>query len=390
MRISSCFAVLLPLMFLPKSTDAAPDPDIANLVAQVSADSIEFTIRKLVGFDTRFIGSDSNAAASRWLGDRFQRMGYGNVRFDTFLVNQDRTYRVTLDSGEAFHRFVFQNAEQRNVIATKPGTLHQERKLVLGGHFDSISLDRTQTSQDLAPGADDNATGIAAVIEVARVLRDADLEMTVEFVLFGAEELGLIGSQDYVKRSRESGDEIQLMLTLDSIGTRSPRFPDAFSLDTIHPYAELGDLVALAADEYTDLSARNGSGGTVVITNRGCRCSDHQSFIDGGYPGIGVFQYVSNPASHLNTSVDTLGGVDITLVHGIAQAVLASAAKLGAYPGRTADFEGNGEVGFEDFVLFVEGFGGSDATYDLDRDGNVAFSDFIIFAKNYGRIFNPS
>jgi hypothetical protein len=123
-----------------------------------------------------------------------------------------------------------------------------------------------------------------------------------------------------------------------------------------------------------------------VITNRGCRCSDHQSFIDGGYPGIGVFQYVSNPASHLNTSVDTLGGVDITLVHGIAQAVLASAAIMGGYPGKTADFEGNGEVDFEDFVLFAEGFGGSEPTFDLDRDGRVGFSDFIIFAKNFGRI----
>ena len=162
-------------------------------------------------------------------------MGYKEVRFDTFLVNQDRTYRVTLDSGEAFHRFVFQNVEQWNVVATKLGTLHQDRKLVLGGHFDSISIDRTQSAQDVAPGTDDNASGIAAVLEIARVLRDANLEMTVEFVLFGAEELGLIGSQDYVNRSREAGDDIHLVLTLDSIGTRSPNFPAAFSLDTIQP-----------------------------------------------------------------------------------------------------------------------------------------------------------
>ena len=376
---------LILLMFCP-SAGSTPDPAIESLVAQVSADSIEANIKRLVGFGTRFIGSDSNEVATRWLGESFLSMGYTAVRYDTFLVNQDRTYRASTESGEAFHRFVFENTEQWNVIATKPGTLHNEKKLVLGGHFDSISIDRTQSAQDVAPGADDNATGIAAILEIARILNGANLEMTVEFVMFGAEELGLIGSRDYVDRSRDSGDEIRLMLTLDSIGTRSPTFPDAFSLDTIHPYADLGELVAQAADDYTDLHASNGTGGTVVITNRGCRCSDHQSFIDGGYAGVGVFQYVRNPASHLNTSVDSLAGVDISLVQGITRAVLASTASFAGYPALTTDFEGNGEVGFEDFVLFSSEFGGSSPVYDLDRNGRVGFSDFIIFAKNYGRV----
>jgi len=385
MRLKGCFRTVLGLLMLCQVVYGAPDPEIEALVEQISRDRLGTTVRRMVGFETRFIGSDSNAAAARWLGEHLQALGYQEVRFDTFLVDADRVYRVNSDSGEQFHRFLFQGEEQWNVVVTKPGTLHPEQKVVLGGHYDSISIDRSQERQDVAPGADDNGSGVAALLEIARVLQGADLEVTVEFVFFGAEELGLVGSRDFVDRARERGDQILLMLQLDAIGTRSTVFPDVFTLDTIHPYRELGEVVAQAAKDYTDLRASDGVGGRVLITNRGCRCSDHQSFIDRGYPGVGVFQYTRNPATHVNTSVDTLSQVDLSLVEGIAKAVLAAVAQMGGFPGLSPDFEGNGQVGLEDFVIFVQAFGRTDVRFDLDRNGRVGFSDFVIFAKNFGR-----
>ena len=375
----------LILWLFCSGADAAPEPQVSWLVDQISGDSLASTVERMVAFETRFMGSDSNAAASRWLAARLETLGYGEVRFDTFMVNTSRRL-----SGRDF---VIQDLAQWNVVAVKPGTLFRKRYVVLGAHYDTIALDMAPDSQFVAPGADDNGTGIAGLLEVARVLRGVELDATVVFALFGAEELGLVGSRDYVTRARARGDDILLMLTLDSIGTRSSIFPDAFTVDTIGPYLNLGEVVAQAAEDYTAVRARNGSGGRVLITSNGSGWSDHQSFIDKGYPGVGVLLYWQNPALHLNTSVDTLGAVDFALVEGITKAVLPAVLQLGGFPARSPDFDGDGQVAMTDFLLFVTRFGkadvsGDEARYDLDRDGRVGFSDFLLFAENFGRTLN--
>ncbi|MDA0745080.1 MAG: M20/M25/M40 family metallo-hydrolase [bacterium] len=381
-------ACLLMLVVASTGAEGAPDPEIAGLVAGVSQDSLAETVHRMVAFETRFMGADSNAVAARWLHERLEVLGYREVRFDTFLVNVNRQYRVLVDSVQETHRFVFRDLPQWNVVAVKPGTLYPHRKIVLGAHYDTISIDRTQEGQDVAPGADDNASGVAALLELARLLRNAELEVTVEFVFFGAEELGLIGSEHYASQARIKGDEILAMLQLDAIGTRSTQFSDVFSIDTTHLYRKLGEVVAQAAAEYTTVRASDGAGGHVSISSTGCGCSDHQSFLNRGYPALGIFQYDGNPATHLNTSADTLEQVDLSLVTEIGKAVLASVAQMGNFPARSADFEGDGQVSLADFTLFVQAYGMAenvDLRFDLDRDGQVGFSDFVIFARNFGR-----
>lgn len=369
---------------------ASARPEVRQIVDQVTADSLSANLVRMVGFGTRFIGSDSGAVASRWLADRLLRLGYQSVRFDTFSVSADRRLRVLVDGTSVSNRFVFQGLPQWNVVAEKPGVLRPGTHLVLGAHFDSISIDRDQADQDRAPGADDNASGVAALLEAARVLAQVDLEVTVVFALFGAEELGLIGSRDYVQRAEVRGDDIVAMLQLDSIGSRSSVFPDAFTIDTIGPYLPLGETVAQAAEDYTDIRSRNGAGGRVFVTDRGSQFSDHQSFIDGGYPGLGILQYVDNAALHLNTSRDTLGVVDATFATEVARAALGGVLELAGFPARSPDLDGDGRVALRDFELFVSAYGqaadGASQALDLDRDGWIAFSDFLLLAANYGRV----
>jgi len=356
------------------------EPDVRALLDQVDPANLQADTERLVAFDTRFMGSDSNAAAALWLGDRLDAMGY-RAELDSFDLDVDRTV--------GGFRWILGGQRQANVVAIRAGTLYPERKIVLGAHYDSISLDLGPAGQGFAPGADDNASGLAAVLEMARLLADVPLDVTVEFAFFGAEELGLVGSRARARAARAADEEIVVMLQIDSIGSRSDLFPDAFSIDTTHPHLQLGLRVADAAAAYTDIRARNGVGGSVTVTTRGCQCSDHQSYLDEGFPALGIFQYDPNP-THLNTSEDTMAHIDVTLVEEVTKAALASVLELGGFPGRSADFDGDGTVSFPDFVLFADRFGNealdpSDEPFDLDRDERIGFSDFVIFSDRYGK-----
>jgi hypothetical protein len=359
----------------------AADPDIVAIVQRVAPDSVDATVRRLVAFGTRFMGSDSNAVASVWMRDKLAGLGYP-AQFDTFDVNVPRR---TYSTGQTFQ---ISGLKQWNVIAEKRGVLFPDKKVVLGAHYDTIALDRPQSAQDVAPGANDNASGVAALLEIARLLQDVDLDVTVVFALWGAEELGLIGSRHYAAEARARFEDIVIMIQVDAIGKRSTLFTNGFSIDTIGPYLSQGEALALAATDYSAVRAFSGSGGQVRITPRGCGCSDHQAFIDQGYPALGVFQYFDNPAPHLNMSTDTLDQVDLDLVVGITQTALAGVIQFSGFPSRTPDFDGNGVVGFSDFLLFVQAFESpiqSDVMqFDLDRNGVVGFSDFLIFAGVFG------
>ena len=373
-------SVLILLVVLPAESQASQD--VEEAVAQISLDSMLATVERMIAFDNRFIGSDSNSAAVSWFRECFEGMGYA-VSLDSFVVNVN-----TRVNGQ---QYTITNLTQVNVVAALPGLQSANKKIVLGAHYDSISLDRDQAGQNIAPGADDNATGVAAVLELARVLRNARTDVTIEFVLFGAEELGLIGSRSRAVGEKARQEEILVMMGLDVLGTRSTLLPSAFTLDTTSRGLSMAELVADAAETYTDVFSRDGaSDSRIMVTAVGCRCSDHQSYLDQGFPAIGVFQYFANPAPHINMSIDTIENVDIAYAASITQAVLAGTLAIGGFPSRSPDFDGSGTIDFDDFLGLAVAFGtspvGPDETvFDLDADGSVGFTDFLIFSENYGR-----
>jgi hypothetical protein len=378
-------AILLVCLVGGPAVIDASEADIRDAILAVDPDSMMASVERLVAFDTRFMGSDSNWAAVAWIESRFEAMGYA-VERDSFEVNVN-----TRVLGQTW---TLSDLTQVNVVARRKGAVSPDEKIVLGAHYDSISLDKAPDDQGFAPGADDNATGVAAVMEIARVMKDLQTGMTLEFVLFGAEELGLVGSQAYASRAHERGEEIVLMLGLDVLGTRSTVFSDAFTLDATPVSLTLAEQVADAAETYTDVFSRDGSSNArIMVTATGCRCSDHQSFLDHGIPAVGVFQFFTNPAPHINMSTDTIEHVDITYARQVAQAVMAGALEIAGFPGRTPDFDGDGIVAFNDFLLFAEAFGEEfaapeDERFDLDANGIVGFSDFLIFSGSFGRVLS--
>lgn len=138
---------------------------------------------------TRVAGTDKEAEAAQYILLEFEHLGY---------VTELRPFSVTV-KGKVIN--------SANIVAVKHGASSQE--IIVGAHYDSVNTGR---------GADDNATGVAVILEVAERLRKQDTAYTIRFILFGAEELGLQGSEYYV--SQMTDDQIQntiAMINLDSV-----------------------------------------------------------------------------------------------------------------------------------------------------------------------------
>ena len=135
------------------------DPFVQSVVDQVNPDSIGAVIQRLQAFQTRFVLTDSSYASSAWLKQKLDSFGY-SAFYDSF----------SMDGSWAG------NGMERNVIARQPGYMVPSAELILCGHFDSYS----EISPLLfTPGADDNASGIAAAIEAARIFRQYSWKRTI-------------------------------------------------------------------------------------------------------------------------------------------------------------------------------------------------------------------
>lgn len=192
-------------------------PDVTALLAEISPQRIEKTIRTLVGFGTRHTLSDTESdtrgigAARRWIHRELQACsqaagGRLQVRFDEHLVPPS----ARIPSA----------TKVVNVVATLPGTdaLAKDRHFVVSGHYDSRASDPLDAKSD-APGANDDASGTAAVMEMACLMASRSYPATLVFMAVAGEEQGLLGADGYAANARRSGQRIDAMITNDIIGS---------------------------------------------------------------------------------------------------------------------------------------------------------------------------
>ena len=215
-------AVLLPVLSLPVSNaqqvQVFPrlNPQIEKIVSEISAKNIEAIIRKLVGFGTRHTLStqdDPNrgiGAAARWIKsemDRYSQESGGRLQ----VANDEFIQPVT----QRFPR----EAKLINIVATLPGTQAEskDRIYVVSGHYDSICSPQSDVNCD-APGASDDASGTAAVMEMARVMSKYQFDATIVFMTVPGEEQGLLGAHHWAEEAKKKGLNIAAMFTNDIIG----------------------------------------------------------------------------------------------------------------------------------------------------------------------------
>ena len=219
----------------PKST---PDPEIQKMVREVSAKNIEATIRKLVSFGTRNTLSsqtDPNrgiGAARDWIYGEFQRISTDCG--DCLQVEKQTFTQAAIPPPRGRYP---QEAVLTNVYAVLKGTTDPDRVYVVSGHYDSMC---NQNATDItcdAPGANDDASGTAVSIELARVMSKRKFDATIIFMCVPGEEQGLTGSTYFAKDAAAKKLNIEAMFDNDIVGgvTTYKNTPDR---QTIRVFAE--------------------------------------------------------------------------------------------------------------------------------------------------------
>lgn len=177
---------------------------IPALNGEINADSLKALVTWMEGMGTRFSLAPNHRYVALKIRNRFKSLGYTNAHLDSFMITRK-------------FREIDYNQWQYNVIATLEGNVHPDSVCILGAHYDNALI--TGDPFTIVPGANDNASGVAAALEVARVMKKKNFTPgnTIEFVAFGSEELGLLGSYANASFSRQNSKKIKLMLNNDMI-----------------------------------------------------------------------------------------------------------------------------------------------------------------------------
>jgi hypothetical protein len=323
----------------------------------VDARRIEADIRRLAAFGTRHTLSATDhptrgiGAAQRWVQAQFEGIaatsgGRLRVEADTF----------TVPAGGRFPR----SAELTNVVATLAGT-EPGRVLVVAGHLDSRASNVLDGESD-APGANDDASGVAAVLELARQMAPHTFRATVVFLVASGEEQGLIGSRHWARAARQAGRNIEAMLNNDIMGnsrgangvrdTRHVRvfaegMPAAESEAALRRRAAAGGendspsrLLARAVADAQRRYHRRFAVRLVYRRDRVSRGGDHLAFNEQGYAAVRFSEMNENPRhQHQNVRVqdgvsygDLPDLVDFRYVANVTRVNLAALAEMAWAP----------------------------------------------------------
>ena len=283
---------------------------------QVQETRIRATIDHLSNaYPNRYYASSHGQQSAEWIRDSWAALASGR---------SDASVELFTDCGNC--------ASQPSVILTIEGTDLADEIVVLGGHLDSISSSGSGNNMD-APGADDDASGIATLTEVIRVALAGDWKprRTVKFMGYAAEEVGLRGSNAIAQSFRDQGKDVVGVLQLDMTNYAAGASVD-MQLITDYSNAGLQQFLRDIFDEY--LAPLGLTRGTYTC---GYGCSDHASWTSAGFPSAMMFEAGFNPDIH--TPSDTLSNMGNT-----AHATVPL-AKLGlAFLGELAKTEGGGDT----------------------------------------------
>ncbi|MGH7332545.1 MAG: M28 family metallopeptidase [Candidatus Rokuibacteriota bacterium] len=290
----------------PSVVRRARAPAIETLLGGLERAPLESALTHLASFRTRLSTSPEYRTVSSWAKRQLVAGGY-RVTFQAVTVN---------------------GKPSRNVIADKRGRAPDARGVVVvTAHLDSINLSGGAAAA--APGADDNGSGAAGLLEMARVLAAQQGAHDLRFILFGGEEQGLFGSRRYVA-SLPAGEKrrIRAVLNMDMIGSLNSDRRTVL-LEGAPLSQAVMDEVAAAAATYTTL---------LVERSLNPFASDHVPFIEAGVPAVLTIEGADNANRRIHSSRDTLADIDYDLAIEILRMNVAFVAgRLGSHAEEPAD-----------------------------------------------------
>ena len=257
------------------------DPRIRAMMDQVDMDSLQATVQYLQDFQSRIWNSTNAFTASDWIKGRMEALGL-EVEQQPFYAN------TWMGSGQA----------APNVIGIQRGTLYPDTYVVCGSHFDSFSYE-AMYGGGLCPGADDNATGVASVLESARIMTQYEFEYSIVYCAFGCEEMGLYGSEAYASRCQQQG--------MDIIGYFNNDMNGYLWGDQIHIHCIYPNSVAPIGNYYINVGNIYFPDMPVEHKNLDYGDSDHTSFNQHGYMGIYPFEDINHDSPYIHSENDLIG-----------------------------------------------------------------------------------
>lgn len=307
-RATSALASIDPSGFVP-------DPRVGIAMDRISQPALESLLRQLTGVEPavaddapyRFLTRHTRSGipiqkATRFVFQRLQALGF-EVRY------------------QPWSRSGYTNL---NVIGTRAGGARSNETVLVTAHLDSMP------QGERAPGADDNASGTAAVLAAAGVLRSFDFERTLRFVLFTGEEQGLLGSAQTAAEAYAANERIVAVLNLDMLAWDAAGGPIVrLHTRTASRPGHIDDLAI--ASVFTNVVAAYGLSErlTALVKADGESASDHARFWDKGYPAIlAIEDYPGDFTPYYHTTNDTIDHVNLRYFTAFAQAACGTAAHL--------------------------------------------------------------
>jgi hypothetical protein len=350
------------ILSIAAESAAASNRDIDTIVKEISAQRIEATVRKLASFGTRHSLSDTTSdtrgvgAARRWIAGELERCSHANgshlqVALDEFVAEPNAR--------------IPKPTTLINVVATLPGSQAESRDriYVVSGHYDSMPSNVMDPNSD-APGTNDDASGTAAMMEMACVMSKYSFDATLVFMAVAGEEQGLVGSTHWVKQAREKNLNIAGMFTNDIIGSSHGADGKSHASE-VRLFAEGVPPVKETAEELRTRVTTGGENDSatrelarfvktqaerhvkgmnvdiIYRRDRYLRGGDHSPFLDAGYPAI-RFVEASENFRHQHQNVRMEDGVqygdlpefvDYKYIASIARVNAAALATLASGPG---------------------------------------------------------
>ena len=328
---------------------------IPQILHQVDAHHVEKTVRTLVSFGTRNTLSAQDdpkrgiGAARDWIYQQFQEIaktsdGRMTVELQTF--EQQPGNRIPSAT------------KLTNIVATLHGTESPDRIYVVSGHYDSMCTSPTDAQCD-APGADDDASGVAVALEAARVMAPHKFNATIVFMAVAGEEQGLYGSQYFAKQAKEKKWDVDAMLDNDIVGNGtdtlrvfSEGIPTNESVEEARirrtvggendgPSRQLARYIVDVATRYTpDFHVK-----MIYRRDRYLRSGDHVPFLEQGYPAV-RFTEPNETYNHQHQNVRVENGMQYgdlpefdkwTYIANVARVNAATLAELALAPARPND-----------------------------------------------------
>jgi acetylornithine deacetylase/succinyl-diaminopimelate desuccinylase-like protein len=369
-------------------------PEIMRLTREIDARNIERTIRKLVSFGTRNTLSEQNdpkrgiGAARDWLYAEFQKAAAqsgGRMTVEKQTFEQAKAARVP------------QPTMLTNVVATLRGSQpeSENRMYVVSGHYDSMCSSPTDAKCD-APGANDDASGTAAVLEMARVMANRKFDATIVFMAVPGEEQGLLGATYYAEQAKKNNLDIEAMFTNDIIGNtlggngiRDQHTVRVFSegVPTNETTVEATTRRSVGGEndsparqlarfvkEVGELHVPGMKVWMIYRRDRYGRGGDHQPFLERGYPAI-RFTEPNENYNHQHQNVRVENGVeygdlpefvDFNYIADVARVNAAALAVLALAPARPKN------------VLVTTGLANdTDLTWDANKETDLAGYEIV-------------